>query len=374
MGSCTAQSTSPEEVWDGRHQASGRLGVTDRPRVCSNCSPKRWPIGVDEGGLGRVLCLEGRCGGDAGPPCKSLRVCLCLCVYLCVLYVSAYVPVCLCLSLFCLCVSYCLLSLLLFSLSLCLCLSLSICISLTLSLSGICLCLSDSLVCISLWCLCHSVFLSLSLCLSVSLSLYLSVSVPVSLYLSVSVYLWCLCQSLSLSGVSVTPCLCLPWALVGRKPFSGQGPEEGTGLPCPGAGLLPRPALAPGGWWEEAVSPGRPGPGRQAFPGTGPPAPAPCSWLAFFLYAFGINSLSLGLQGPEHWGEGLPPSQGPPLCMSWGPVGGGWEVSRTGPHPLGLPLASLAPPGTLPVTILPPWYLHFLAPVWMSCWGAPPQL
>lgn len=237
-----------------------------------------------------------------------------ICLYICThvslgVFLYFFPSLSLCLS--CLCISYCLLSLLLVFLCLCLseclyfpdslslwCLSLSLCICL--SLVSLSLCISVSLH----LSLCFSVPISLSLsgslrpCLSlVSLSLCLSVFVSLSLSLSgylVPISLRCLRQSLSLSGVSGTLYLwvCLSYVSVCFQRWWEENPSQGgnpkRGQACSDlARLLPRPALAPLGRWEEAVSPGRPGPGRQAFPGTGSPAPAPCSWLAFCLMPLG---------------------------------------------------------------------------------------
>lgn len=156
-------------------------------------------------------------------------------------------------------------------------------------------------VCLSL---CFQVceVLCLYLLVSVSLSLYLCLSLYLSLYLSVSLWYLCLSGSISVClsvHVSFWLYLCLaslslhgqnhharslPLAPVGRKPSSGWGLEGGPQARPDLARLLPRPALAPLGRREEAFSPGRPGPGRQAgLSWDGPPAPFPRQLPGFLL-------------------------------------------------------------------------------------------
>lgn len=168
-------------------------------------------------------------------------------------------------------------------------------------------------------------------------------------------------MSLCISGVSV--CLWLWWE---EKPSQGGDPRRGQA--CPDlARLLPRPALAPLGRWEEAVSPGGQGLAGRPFLGPGLPLPAPGSWLAFFLCIFRMNSLSLGLPGPERWGEGPASLSGASTLHV--PMGG---VSSSAPLPqccLWIPFAPSGDPArslSSPIVVCTFW-----PPVWMSCWGAP---
>lgn len=131
-------------------------------------------------------------------------------------------------------------------------------------------------------CVYISVYICLSLCVSVSLSLCVSVIVSVSQ----SVFLCLSLVSLSLPGQNYHVCS-LSLAPVGRKHLSGRGLERGGQAHPDLAWLLPGPALAPLGQWEEACSPGRPGSGGLAFPGVGLLAPRPSELAGFFFEPLG---------------------------------------------------------------------------------------
>lgn len=153
------------------------------------------------------------------------------------------------------------------------------------ALRRVCIRVSLCSVCVSL---CVSRFVRSCVCifLSLSLSLYLcSLCICLCICLSVHVSLWlylCL-TSLSLHGQN-HHARSLPLAPVGRKRSSGWGLEGEPQARPDLAPLLPRPALAPLGRREEAFSPGRPGPGRQAgLSWDGPPAPFPRQLPGFLL-------------------------------------------------------------------------------------------
>lgn len=176
----------------------------------------------------------------------------------------------------------------------------------------LCVCVGLSAYCMSL-----RMYLYLSLGVSVSVFLPISASVSVSVFVSPTVsylYFCSLSLPLSLSGVPVSLylCLCLSVSLVSLS-ASGSGGKKS--LLRAGTRGGDRPALTwrgsfPGRRWrlwaggKRQSAQGGQGLAGRPFLGQALPLPAPGSWLAFFLYIFRMNSLSLGLPGPEHWGEG----------------------------------------------------------------------